>query len=528
MMTRWRPSALAAHRLAGSVTARSAYSIRRSPRARRVRVRVEHDGAVEVVLPRRAASARPPRRCASCGRGSSGASPSVARARAELGRARRDGALPRRARSTLVPEPGRTRAHRRGDALLVPAGTTRARRSSAGTGAPRARRSRRASTRRAARAGTRLRAADDPRPAHALGLVLGDAARWLQLAAAARARARARLRRLARGLPPRRARPLAALLGAARARTLPGLPRAARWLRRYGATLHAVSARRRRGSPSSATSSGSSSRSSTTLPAPGEIVHAPRDASSSRPAAARSPRCSWRRLAGAATFFTALGDDEHGRARRRRAARAHGVERARAPLRAEPHAARVHVPRRRPPSGRSRARRPRVVPHGADAAAVGAARRSSTASTSPAATPRALRAARAARVLVATPRAIDGAPRGRRRARRARRQRARCAASARRRATLDPRAALVVLTAARAAAAGRRPTAASGRLGGGAAARAPVDAYGCGDCVRRRPHLRRSPPGMPARRGARARGALRRALPHRSRPLRRASSGRAG
>ena len=53
------------------------------------------------------------------------------------------------------PQPGRTRAHRRGDLLLVPGGDDGARRSSAGTGARRAPRSPRAWTRRRARAGTR-------------------------------------------------------------------------------------------------------------------------------------------------------------------------------------------------------------------------------------------------------------------------------------------------------------------------------------------------------------------------------------
>src|SRR5439155_159005 len=69
--------------------------------------------------------------------------------------------------------------------------------------------------------------ADDPRAAHALGVVLVDRRAELQLAAAARARGRPRLRRLARGLPPRRDGPLAALLGAGRAPRA-RLPRAAR------------------------------------------------------------------------------------------------------------------------------------------------------------------------------------------------------------------------------------------------------------------------------------------------------------
>ena len=77
--------------------------------------------------------------------------PWIARRRRALARAagswaaRRHRALPRRA-LTLVQQPGRTRVHRRGDALLVPAAATRRRRSSASTGGRRARRSRRGST----------------------------------------------------------------------------------------------------------------------------------------------------------------------------------------------------------------------------------------------------------------------------------------------------------------------------------------------------------------------------------------------
>jgi predicted metal-dependent hydrolase len=97
------------------------YRIRRSSRARRVRVSVDGSGQVEVVLPRRA----PERHAAEAVRE---LAPwidrrrrAVARARAEVGRA--PGTVPYLGEALrLVEEPGRTRVHRRGEALLVPAG----------------------------------------------------------------------------------------------------------------------------------------------------------------------------------------------------------------------------------------------------------------------------------------------------------------------------------------------------------------------------------------------------------------------
>jgi predicted metal-dependent hydrolase len=100
------------------------YTVRRSDRARRVRVTVHPEGEVEVVLPRRArdreaaaavAELRPwiERRLAEA---------AVLRARlAERGASVPflGGAL------ALVAEPGRTRAHRRGDVLHVPGGDAR-------------------------------------------------------------------------------------------------------------------------------------------------------------------------------------------------------------------------------------------------------------------------------------------------------------------------------------------------------------------------------------------------------------------
>src|SRR3954447_16614498 len=101
------------------------YRIRRSARARRVRVSVESDGSVEVVLPKRA----PERAARDAVRELAGwierRRRALARAAAEV--ARPEGTVPfLGARLGLVAEPGRTRVHRRGDVLLVPAGDPRA------------------------------------------------------------------------------------------------------------------------------------------------------------------------------------------------------------------------------------------------------------------------------------------------------------------------------------------------------------------------------------------------------------------
>jgi predicted metal-dependent hydrolase len=98
------------------------YAVRRSDRARRVRVRVDpRDGSVEVVLPRRAAQ----REAATAVVQLRGwierrrAEAAVAQARV----ASRDGTVPYLGTDLLMrPEPGRTRVHRRGDVLRVPAG----------------------------------------------------------------------------------------------------------------------------------------------------------------------------------------------------------------------------------------------------------------------------------------------------------------------------------------------------------------------------------------------------------------------
>ena len=97
------------------------YSIRRSDRARRVRVSVDADKGVEVILPRRASE-----------RAAAAAvvelRPWIERRLRELEAARaqvaaRAGTVPYLGETlTLVPQAGRTRVHRRGDELLVPTG----------------------------------------------------------------------------------------------------------------------------------------------------------------------------------------------------------------------------------------------------------------------------------------------------------------------------------------------------------------------------------------------------------------------
>jgi predicted metal-dependent hydrolase len=97
------------------------YSVRRSDRARRVRVRVDpRDGAVEVVLPRRAAAREADHAVVEL-RGW------IARRRAEVARsqarvaAREHGTVPYLGTTlTLAPQAGRTRVTRVGDILLVP------------------------------------------------------------------------------------------------------------------------------------------------------------------------------------------------------------------------------------------------------------------------------------------------------------------------------------------------------------------------------------------------------------------------
>lgn len=102
-----------------------AYSVRRSPRARRVRVTVDpRDGGVEVVLPRWAAQTEAEAAVVEL-------RPWIERRLAESAEARahvaaRGSTVPYLGEALeLVPEHGRERVHRRGDGLLVPAGDAR-------------------------------------------------------------------------------------------------------------------------------------------------------------------------------------------------------------------------------------------------------------------------------------------------------------------------------------------------------------------------------------------------------------------
>src|SRR5215204_3693193 len=163
------------------------YRIRRSPRARRVRVTVDPDGSVTVTLPRRA----PERAAREAVRE---LAPWIARRRRVLARAaaelaRPAGTVPYLGETlTLEPQPGRERVHRR-------------------------------------------------------GVVLVGGRDVVQLAPAARPRRDPRVRDRARGLPPRGDGPLAAVLGlagVARAR----LARARRLAAPLRVDAHALSTRR--------------------------------------------------------------------------------------------------------------------------------------------------------------------------------------------------------------------------------------------------------------------------------------------
>jgi predicted metal-dependent hydrolase len=102
------------------------YTLRRSPRARRVRVSVESDGGVLVTLPRRAPAGAADEAVRELAPWIERRRRALARAAAEV--ARTPGTVPYLdGELVLVPQAGRTRVHRRGDALLVPeAGRTEA------------------------------------------------------------------------------------------------------------------------------------------------------------------------------------------------------------------------------------------------------------------------------------------------------------------------------------------------------------------------------------------------------------------
>jgi predicted metal-dependent hydrolase len=87
-------------------------------------VSVDGSGQVEVVLPRRAPERHAAEAVAELAPWIDRRRRAVARARAEVGR--EPGTVPYLGSALrLVPEPGRTRVHRRGEALLVPAGDAR-------------------------------------------------------------------------------------------------------------------------------------------------------------------------------------------------------------------------------------------------------------------------------------------------------------------------------------------------------------------------------------------------------------------
>jgi predicted metal-dependent hydrolase len=100
------------------------YSVRRSARARRIRVTVDAARGVEVVLPRRAAEREAAAAVRELG-------PWIRRRVGEMERAReqvaaRGDTLPYLGATLSVrPQPGRSRVHRAGDELLVPEGPER-------------------------------------------------------------------------------------------------------------------------------------------------------------------------------------------------------------------------------------------------------------------------------------------------------------------------------------------------------------------------------------------------------------------
>jgi predicted metal-dependent hydrolase len=100
------------------------YRIRRSDRARRVRVTVDGRGEVEVVLPRRSPERHAEEAVRQLRSWIERRRLAVARASSEVGR--EPGTVPYLGVALrLVPEPGRLRVLRRGDVLLVPVGDPR-------------------------------------------------------------------------------------------------------------------------------------------------------------------------------------------------------------------------------------------------------------------------------------------------------------------------------------------------------------------------------------------------------------------
>src|SRR5262249_33887690 len=101
-----------------------AYRIRRSDRARRVRVSVDGNGEIEVVLPRRSPERHAEDAIRQLRPWIERRRRAVARAAVEVGR--EPGMVPYLGEVLqLVPEPGRSRVTRRGSVLLVPDGDPR-------------------------------------------------------------------------------------------------------------------------------------------------------------------------------------------------------------------------------------------------------------------------------------------------------------------------------------------------------------------------------------------------------------------
>jgi len=114
-----------ARTLRGLVAQELAYTVRRSARARRVRVRVDPHAGVEVVLPARARDREAEQAIAEL---RPWIERRLAAAAAAVDRlARPAGTVPLLGVDLVLrPQPGRTRVHRRGDELLVPADDPRA------------------------------------------------------------------------------------------------------------------------------------------------------------------------------------------------------------------------------------------------------------------------------------------------------------------------------------------------------------------------------------------------------------------
>jgi predicted metal-dependent hydrolase len=100
------------------------YRIRRSPRARRIRVSVDSNGEIEVVLPARSPERHAEQAVRELAPWIARRRQAVAAAAREVGRA--PGTVPYLGETlTLLPERGRTRVQRHGDRLLVPEAGTR-------------------------------------------------------------------------------------------------------------------------------------------------------------------------------------------------------------------------------------------------------------------------------------------------------------------------------------------------------------------------------------------------------------------